>query len=194
MRGGSGRRWHLEFIVADVPVRVVCHLERRPSHDDGTGRSTPPFWSATNPSSEVVIPAITLVIHPSHAVTKAGLEVSYHSLVDTHTPTRPARSPARTRPGRHRRHERPEPPHHARHSEDTTAPLTTDSTEESVPELEGGGGSSGRGRRDDDGGRRPDRDGDDARRLLIALSLIVVGAGVMGARLLAKGGRVPRAS
>ena len=61
--------------------------------------------------------------------------------------------------------------------------------------MEGGGGASGHGRGDDDGGgRRPDRDGEDARRLLIALGIIAVGAGVMGARLLAKGGRAARAS
>lgn len=61
--------------------------------------------------------------------------------------------------------------------------------ERPAPQTEGGGGSFGRGPVDDDGGRRrPDRGGDDARRLLIALGILAVGAGVMSARLLAKAG------
>ena len=56
----------------------------------------------------------------------------------------------------------------------------------------GGGGASGRGPRDDDdGGRKPDRDGNDVLRLIIALGIVVVGAGVMSARRVAKGGRAP---
>lgn len=59
----------------------------------------------------------------------------------------------------------------------------------------GGGGASGRGPRDDgDDGRKPDRDGNDAVRFLIALGIIAVGAGVMGARLVAKAGRAPHVS
>lgn len=60
--------------------------------------------------------------------------------------------------------------------------------------MQGGGGSSGRGPGDDDGGRRPDRDGNDALRLLIALGIVALGAGVMSARRLAKGGRTPHFS
>jgi hypothetical protein len=67
-------------------------------------------------------------------------------------------------------------------------------SEQAEPRI-GGGGSSGRGPVDDDGGgRKPDRDGDDALRLLIALGIIVVGAGVMSARLLARAGRSPHIS
>ena len=64
-----------------------------------------------------------------------------------------------------------------------------------VPEIpaidarpESGSGSFGGGTfdDDDDDGRRPDR-GDDGRRpLLVALALLVLGAGVMSARLLAR--------
>jgi len=60
-----------------------------------------------------------------------------------------------------------------------------------------GGGSSGRGTGGDDGDgdrRRPERGGDDARRLLIALGILAVGAGVMSVRLFAKAGRSPRVS
>jgi hypothetical protein len=59
--------------------------------------------------------------------------------------------------------------------------------------MQGGGGSSGRGP-DDDGGRKPDRDGNDAVRFLIAIGIIALGAGVMGARLAAKAGRAPHIS
>ena len=60
--------------------------------------------------------------------------------------------------------------------------------------MQGGGGSSGRGPDDDDGGRKPDRDGNDVVRFLIAVGIIAVGAGVMGARLVAKAGRAPHIS
>ncbi len=55
--------------------------------------------------------------------------------------------------------------------------------------MEGGNGS-GRGPVDDDGrGRRPERpDGNDSGRLLIALGIIALGAGVMSARLLSQSG------
>jgi hypothetical protein len=67
-------------------------------------------------------------------------------------------------------------------------------TEDAEPHVEGGGGSSGRGPGDDGGGdKRPERGGGDAKRLLIALGIVAVGAGVMGARLVAKAGR-PRFS
>jgi len=60
--------------------------------------------------------------------------------------------------------------------------------------MEGGGGA-GHGPIDDDGRRRPERpDGNGATRLLIALGIIALGAGVMSARLLASAGRRPRAS
>jgi len=110
--------------------------------------------------------------------------------MDEHTKTKPARSPARVRPARRRRHERPEPPHGPRRIIDDVTPPAAPAAEELEPQP-GGGGSSGRGPLDDDGdGRRPDRDGD-ARNLLIALGLIAVGATVMSARLLAKAGRQP---
>lgn len=59
--------------------------------------------------------------------------------------------------------------------------------------MEGGSGS-GRGPGDDDDGRRrPERpDDNNAGRLLIALGIIAVGAGVMSARLLSQAGRRPR--
>ena len=53
-----------------------------------------------------------------------------------------------------------------------------------------GGNGSGRGPVDDDGRRRPERpDGNDATRLLIALGILALGAGVMSARLLSQSGR-----
>jgi hypothetical protein len=90
-------------------------------------------------------------------------------------------------------HERPELPHVARRVVDNDSVRTVvHATEQLVAQTEGGGGSSGRGPVDDGGGgRRPDRDGDDARRLLIALGLIAVGAAVMGTRLFARAGRPP---
>ncbi|HET6701497.1 MAG TPA: hypothetical protein VFH14_06830 [Gemmatimonadaceae bacterium] len=100
----------------------------------------------------------------------------------------------RVRPGRRRKHKLSEPPHLLRRAvEDATAGTVVRATER--PEAQtGGGGSSGRGPVDDDGGRRPDRDGDDARRLLVALGLIAVGFTVMSARLLARTGRPPQIS
>lgn len=81
-----------------------------------------------------------------------------------------------------------------RHIDDVTSESVTLETERIEPQMEGGGGS-GRGPSDDDGRRRPERpDGNGATRLLIALGIIALGAGVMSARLLAKGGRFPRAS
>jgi hypothetical protein len=119
------------------------------------------------------------------------MRVSYHSHVDEHTTTKPARSPARGRPGRRRRHERPDPPHGPRRIADEITPADVIAANEHLEPQTGGGGSSGRGPVDDDGGgRKPDRDGD-ARNLLIALGLIAVGATVMSARLLAKAGRQP---
>ena len=53
--------------------------------------------------------------------------------------------------------------------------------------AEGDGGAFGRGPIDDDGGgRRPDRGGNDSGRLLVALGIIALGAGVMSARLLSR--------
>jgi hypothetical protein len=112
--------------------------------------------------------------------------------VDEHTTTKPARSPARVRPPRRRRHERPELPHGPRRIADEITPANVIPATEQLEPQTGGGGSSGRGPVDEDGGgRKPDRDGDDARNLLIAIGLIAVGATVMSARLLAKAGRQP---
>jgi len=54
--------------------------------------------------------------------------------------------------------------------------------------LTGGGGASGFGPIDDDGGdKRPDRDGDNSRPfLLVVLGILVMGAGVLTARVLAE--------
>ena len=105
--------------------------------------------------------------------------------MDEQTTIKPAR-PGRVHPGRRRRHERPEPPHGPRRVADEIAPANVVPATERLEPQTGGGGSSGRGPVEDDGGgRRPDRDGDDARNLLIALGLIAVGATVMSARLLA---------
>lgn len=60
------------------------------------------------------------------------------------------------------------------------------STKTSEPQVAGGGGSSGRGPFDDDhGGRKPERPNDGRTKLLIALGILAMGAGVMTARLLA---------
>ena len=57
---------------------------------------------------------------------------------------------------------------------------------EPSPQVAGGGGSSGRGPfDDDDGGRKPERPNDGRTKLLIALGILAMGAGVMTARLLA---------
>lgn len=115
--------------------------------------------------------------------------------VDEHTTTKPKRLPGRARPARRRRHARRELPHVAHRIADDASAHTVVETEQVEARTKGGGGSSGRGPvDDDDGGRRPDRDGDDARRLLIALGLIAVGATVMSARLLARAGRPPQIS
>ena len=106
------------------------------------------------------------------------------------TTTTPERAPARHRPRRPRRHERPEPSHGARDiGDDGAAEIVLPAPAPSEPQTAGGGGS-GHGPVDDDGRRRPDRNGDDALRFLIAIGLIAVGAGVMGVRL-AKAGRRP---
>jgi hypothetical protein len=62
------------------------------------------------------------------------------------------------------------------------------------PQLQGGG-TGGRGPGgDDESHRRPDRNDGEGKRLLIALGILAVGAGVMSARLLSKAGRLPRFS
>ena len=111
-----------------------------------------------------------------------------------HRTTKPARLPPPARPGRHRRHARPGLPHVAHRIGDDTARKFTPATGQPETHTEGGGGSSGRGPVDDGGGRQPDRDGDAARDLLIALGLIVVGASVLSARLLTKAGRSPHST
>ena len=59
-----------------------------------------------------------------------------------------------------------------------------------APQIAGGGGSSGRGPfDDDDGGQRPERPNDGRTKLLIALGILAVGAGVMTARVLAQSPR-----
>ena len=110
----------------------------------------------------------------------------YHSRVDEHTITRPARPSRRIRPGRRRTHGPLERSHLIRPVDDVNALSDARTSERNVPQMDGGG-SSGRGPVDDDGGRRrPDRDGDNARRFLIALGILAVGAGVMSARVLAR--------
>ena len=87
--------------------------------------------------------------------------------MDKRTVTRPTHAPRHARPRRVHPH-----------------PRTKADPE---PQIAGGGGSSGRGPfDDDDGGRKPERPNDGRTRLLIALGILAVGAGVMTARLLAK--------
>jgi hypothetical protein len=58
------------------------------------------------------------------------------------------------------------------------------------PPQASGGGDSGRGPFDGDGGgHKPERPDNGRARLLIAVGIIAVGAGVMAARLLAKPSR-----
>jgi len=109
--------------------------------------------------------------------------------------TKPTRAPGRARPVRRRTHPRPQPAPITHHpSADISTPVVT-----SVPEPElktelGGGGSSGHGPLDGDGGdgRRPDPEGGDAKRLLITLGILAVGAAIMSARLLSQAGRGAR--
>ena len=119
---------------------------------------------------------------------------SYHSGVTQDTTVKPARTPERARPGRHRRRERTEPRQLGHRIAHDTTPTDLRATERSETQMQGGGGSSGGGGGDDDDGRKPDRDGNDAVRFLIALGIIAVGAGVVGARLVARAGRAPRIS
>ena len=89
--------------------------------------------------------------------------------MEKRTVTRPTHPPRHARP--RRVHPRPE---------SRTNP-------EPEPQIAGGGGSSGRGPFDDDeGGRKPERPNDGRTKLLIALGILAMGAGVMTARLLSK--------
>jgi hypothetical protein len=99
---------------------------------------------------------------------------------------KPARSPGRPR----RRIRRPAaPPHIARRSDDVAARQSAHVIDRPETLMEGGNGS-GRGPVDDGRRRRPERpDGNDAGRLLIALGIVALGAGVMSARLLSQAGR-----
>ena len=86
-----------------------------------------------------------------------------------------------------------EPPHGVRKADDVEV---SEEAALAKTEMQGGGGAFGGGPGDDDDGhRKPDRDGDDAaRRLLIALGILALGAGVMSARLLSRNPRTPRIS
>ncbi|HUQ42670.1 MAG TPA: hypothetical protein VM052_09225 [Candidatus Limnocylindrales bacterium] len=108
---------------------------------------------------------------------------------------RPARVPG-AHPARRRRRMLPRLPHSA-HRPSTDALIHDDdrATQEPTLSMEGGGGRSFDRGDDDNGGRKPDRNNDnDAKRLLIALGLLVLGAGVMSARRLGKAGSPLRRS
>ncbi|HYK98933.1 MAG TPA: hypothetical protein VEU77_11145 [Candidatus Acidoferrales bacterium] len=87
----------------------------------------------------------------------------------------------KTTPTRTSRHSRTHRTHRDRRNRETA---------DVAPQIAGGGGSSGRGPfDDDDGGHKPERPNDGRTKLLIALGILAVGAGVMTARVLAKSPR-----
>lgn len=58
-------------------------------------------------------------------------------------------------------------------------------THETAAQPQGGGGSFGGGPVDDDGGRKPERPHGDAKKLLVVLGILALGAGAISVRLLA---------
>jgi hypothetical protein len=92
----------------------------------------------------------------------------------------------RRAPGRRHRRSGTRPPHLGHHPTHVREPA---SGEPAAVTESGGSGSSGRGTfDDDDDGKRRRRDGGDGDRrpLLMALTILAIGAGVMSARLLSR--------